>query len=119
MTVDLPLRFIMHGFKNVPQEARQAGNVGQKLVRYFACHKEAADEVIFKSHNGETMAEIDTLNKFGVASGGKGVTILMPPRSGVPFSADDALLLAAYLVSMAEHSAAHTFEDVLGAVQNT
>ncbi len=61
--------------------------------------------------------EIDTLNKFGLASGGKGFTILCLPR--VPFSADDALLLAAYLVAVAEPQASHKFEDVLRAVQST
>ncbi len=62
--------------------------------------------------------EIETLNKFMVAAGGKGIAMLNGPHRGVPFSADDALLLAAYLVSMAEHKASHTFEEVLNAVQN-
>ncbi len=62
--------------------------------------------------------KIETLNKFMVTAGGKGIVMLNGPHRGMTFTADDALLLAAYLVSMAEHDAAHTFEEVLNAVQN-
>jgi hypothetical protein len=60
---------------------------------------------------------IDTTNKFLVACRGECVSILLPPLDSI--SADDALVLAAYLVSMAEHDATHPFADVLAAVQNT
>ena len=60
--------------------------------------------------------EIDTFNKFMVAVGGKDVILLKPiPQK---LSADDALLLAAYLVSTAEINTETKFEDVLKAVQN-
>ena len=66
------------------------------------------------------MAEIDTLNKFLVSlsllEGGR-LVIMRPPAW---LSADDALLLAAYLVSMASAlSPTHPFEAVLAAVQAT
>jgi hypothetical protein len=67
------------------------------------------------------MPDIETMNKWMVAGigGRRGFTMLAPPKSGVSFNADDALLVAAYLVSMAEPEASHKFEDVLKAVQNT
>lgn len=43
-------------------------------------------------------AEVDTTNKFMVASQGGRVMILMPPRA--PINNEDALLLAAYLVAI-------------------
>ncbi len=61
--------------------------------------------------------EIDTANRFVVGGGGRGVSILMPPRG--PMTPDEALNLAAYLVVLAQHQASHTFQDVLMAVQNT
>lgn len=62
------------------------------------------------------MAEIETFNKFMVAVSGRGIGMLNPPRG--PMTADDALILAAYLVSIAEMDATHKFEEVLKAVQN-
>lgn len=61
------------------------------------------------------MAEIETLNKFLVASKGKEIGFLKPVPGSM--SADDALLLAAYLVTMAEVSATHKFQEVLDAVE--
>lgn len=61
-------------------------------------------------------AGIETVNKFLVSSSGDGLMIMMPPRGKI--SHDDALLLAAYLVSMA-FPATHPFEAVLAAVQAT
>jgi hypothetical protein len=59
---------------------------------------------------------IDTMNKFLVASLDGGIVFLKPlPQRMTP---DDALLLAAYLVSMAEHEASNDFADVLKAVQS-
>mgnify|MGYP001603933895 CR=1 FL=1 len=59
---------------------------------------------------------IDTMNKFLVAVKGKEVGFLKPVPGSM--SADDAMLLAAYLVTMAEMDATHKFEEVLAAVQN-
>lgn len=60
---------------------------------------------------------IDTTNKFIVAWTEHGIALLNPPRS--PISADDALLLAAWLVAIAEGVGPHRFDEVLKAVQNT
>ena len=62
------------------------------------------------------MGEINTLNKFFVGVQRDMVLIGRLPMG--PISADDALLLAAYLVSMAEMNTETKFEDVLKAVQN-
>jgi hypothetical protein len=61
--------------------------------------------------------EIDTLNKFGVGGAAGGFVITRP--AFLPMSADDALLLAAYLVAIAEPQATHTFAEVLAAVRST
>jgi hypothetical protein len=58
--------------------------------------------------------EIDTFNKFGVAMQA-GVVWLDPPRR---ITRQDALLLAAYLVCMADPGG-DQFPNVLVAVQNT
>lgn len=60
--------------------------------------------------------KINTLNKFLVSGRAGNICILKPPSFGI-ITPDDALLLAAYLVSMAEHEASHDFADVLKAVQ--
>lgn len=60
---------------------------------------------------------IDTTNKFIVAVSAGGILMMNPPRG--PMKADDALLLAAWLVSMAEHEASAEFSDVLAAVQDS
>lgn len=57
---------------------------------------------------------IETFNKFMVGSMGDNLVVQIPQASYTP---DEALLLAAYLVSMAEHSASNKFDDVLNAVQ--
>ena len=59
--------------------------------------------------------EIDTTNKFFVASDGRGIVFLrpLPQRLGH----DDALLLAAYLVAMVADS--DRWERVLKAVEST
>lgn len=60
---------------------------------------------------------VSTFNKFAVMVSGDQVRIGIPPRGTI--DANDALLLAAYLVAMAEHMAENSFSDVLEAVQNT
>lgn len=63
------------------------------------------------------VSEIETLNKFIVCSQGNDVMVM---RFQPKMSADDAMLLAAYLVSIAEScNPSHSFEEVLKAVQNT
>ncbi len=59
---------------------------------------------------------IETFNKFVVGSQAGGIRVMMPLGLLTP---DDALLLAAWLGSMAEHNASHKFEEVLKAVQGT
>jgi len=63
------------------------------------------------------MAEIETLNMFFVSAGGGKVVIMKPPARGV-LTPDEAMNLAAYLVSLAEMDATVKFEDVLKAVQS-
>jgi hypothetical protein len=58
--------------------------------------------------------DIDTLNRFAVsAQNGRVVIVLFP---WVPLSPDDALLLAAWLVAIAEPTASQPFAAVLEAV---
>lgn len=59
---------------------------------------------------------IDTTNKFLVAAQGGGVLIMMPPR-GV-MTQEDAMLLAAWLVALADPNA-DEFQKYLTAVQST
>lgn len=58
--------------------------------------------------------EIDTTNKFLVAGSGKDIVFLRPVPMRI--SHQDALLLAAYLVAMAD--ADDNWERTLSAVQN-
>lgn len=60
---------------------------------------------------------IDTSNKFLVSASGDAIAILNLPAR--PFSKDDALVFAAWLVALAEPGATYPFADVLDAVQNT
>ncbi len=62
------------------------------------------------------MAKIDGFNKFMVGVSCEQVFIGSPPRG--PMTPDDALLLAAYLVSMAEVYSDREFKDVLDVVQS-
>lgn len=61
--------------------------------------------------------KIETLNQWMVGSQGKNVRIMNPPLGAL--SANEAMRLAAWLVTMAEMDATHKFEDVLKAVQNS
>ena len=61
---------------------------------------------------------IDVVNKFMVGSRADKIFIMAPPI-GQEISCDEALLLAAYLVSLAEPRASNRFEEVLTKVQNT
>lgn len=58
---------------------------------------------------------IDTLNKFMVGVQGENINILMPPRG--PISKQDALLLAAWIVTLAADDEGSNFDAVLRAVQ--
>jgi hypothetical protein len=65
--------------------------------------------------------EIDTANLFFVAAAGGGsgrVAVLRPPAPGKIIERQEALLLAAYLVSLAD-PLGEQFPKVLEAVQNT
>ena len=59
---------------------------------------------------------IDTLNKFLVSVRGGCITIMRTPDYGL--TPDEALVLAAYLVALAEPNASHRFSEVLEAVRN-
>jgi hypothetical protein len=59
--------------------------------------------------------KIDTFNKFLVGLRGETIVIVSPPLA--PLSVDDALLLAAYLVVMADPDG-EKFEAVKAAVEN-
>ena len=61
---------------------------------------------------------IDTTNKYLVGIRGGNVVVLLPPRPGEGISKENALNLAAYLVSMAGASE-EEFREVLQAVENT
>ena len=65
---------------------------------------------------GESVKDLEPFNKYGVALGGKGLVLLMPPR--MPMTDDEAIELAAWLVAMAIRPT-HSFDEVLKAVQNT
>lgn len=60
---------------------------------------------------------IETMNKFVVGARGDRIVILNFPPS--PMTAEDALLLAAWLVSIADPHSHNDFADVLAAVQGT
>ena len=60
--------------------------------------------------------KIETFNAHMVAVNGQGIVILNPPR--YPMSQDDALLLAAWLVSLADPGD-DKFHAILEAVQGS
>lgn len=60
--------------------------------------------------------EIDIMNKFGVTFVNSGISIMLPPRGTI--SKDDALVLAAWLVCLAD-PLGDRFAKVLEAVQST
>jgi hypothetical protein len=63
--------------------------------------------------------EIDTTNRFGVASGGSDrFLVLFTKRFQSPLQKSDCLNLAAWLVAMADPSGKE-FDKVLEAVRNT
>lgn len=59
---------------------------------------------------------IDPMNKFMVGARGNGIIISLPPRG--PITPNDALLLAAWLVLIAEPDADNTFTEVTEAVSH-
>lgn len=83
----------------------------------MTCHAARQGVPLVGSAHEPESARIDTFNKFAVGHGAAGLTILLPPLGLV--KPDDALLLAAYLVALAEPSASHPFADVLAAVRAT
>lgn len=60
--------------------------------------------------------EIETFNKYMVAVNGQGIVIMNPPR--YPMSSADAILLAAWLISLADPGD-DKFKAILGAVQGS
>lgn len=59
---------------------------------------------------------IDTLNRFGVATRGGNITLLMPPRGEM--TREVALVFAAWLVALADDGSG-LWERTLDAVQNS
>lgn len=62
--------------------------------------------------------EIDTFNKFMVGMRAGHICIAAPPMAGLGILRADALLLAAYIVALAD-PVGDEFQQVLEAVQNT
>ena len=60
---------------------------------------------------------VETFNRFMVSSQDGNVLMLHPPKMGEPFSPQDALLLAAWLVAILFQE--DKFSEVLQAVQST
>lgn len=63
------------------------------------------------------MPKIDVANRFMVAANSMGLMLVRPPHGLMSY--DDALVLAAWLVSIAEPRASFTFKEVLDEVQGT
>jgi cytochrome c551/c552 len=63
------------------------------------------------------MTHMDTFNKFMVGAKGENVVVMMPPRGTI--SKEDARLLAAWLIAIADCGSRHEFELVLNAVLDT
>ena len=61
---------------------------------------------------------MDTMNKFLVSRQGEFVLMLNPPKMGEPFSKQDALLFAAWLVAISAPDN-DEFENILRAVKST
>ncbi len=59
--------------------------------------------------------EIDTLNRQMVGMRGNTIVVLLPKQE---MTADEAMQHAAWLVTLAEMDAEHTFEEHLKAVQD-
>ncbi len=66
---------------------------------------------------GDNKMEIETLNKYGVASSCSWIVLLLPPKRGEPLTEDDALLLAAWLVAVTGKK--EKFDKVFAAVCST
>jgi hypothetical protein len=69
-------------------------------------------------------SQIETANlcmvSFAGMGGEPGIMMLYPPIPGRPFTKDQALNLAAWLVAIADHSPDHAdFKAVLSAVEST
>ena len=57
------------------------------------------------------------IDRFMVSANSMGVALVRPPHGLMSY--DDALVLAAWLVSIADPQPSHTFKEVLEAVQET
>jgi hypothetical protein len=64
------------------------------------------------------MPEVNTFNRWMVGAIGDRLSMLRPPLAGELMEKDDALVLAAWLVALADPDG-RKFREVLEAVQNT
>lgn len=67
----------------------------------------------------EDLVTLDIGNRCMVSARGKQIVIMNPPTRMTELTPTEALLLAAWLVAMAEFNSNLKFEDVLLKVQNT
>ena len=68
--------------------------------------------------NDITMSELDAANRFAVAvaGGDRGITILNPPTRGAVMTRQAALILAAWIVALADEG---DFAEIRSAVERT
>lgn len=66
-----------------------------------------------------TTEQIDTSNRFIVGARGNHLIVMNPPTRMTELTPDEALVLAAWLVAMAEFRASVPFATVLEKVQNS
>ena len=59
---------------------------------------------------------MDVMNKYGVATNGERVAVLLPPRGDM--TNEEAIIFAAWLVTLAD-PAGEKFAEILAAVHNT
>lgn len=60
---------------------------------------------------------MEIFNRHGVGAMGERIVIMMPPRE--PMERDQALQLAAWIVSLADTTGGARFDEILQQVQNT
>ena len=73
------------------------------------------------NEHAQAINDVNVMNVHAISSaaGGKRLTMLIPPTRATVWSPEEALVVAAWLVSMAEPFAQVSFEEVLRKVQNT
>lgn len=76
------------------------------------------------THQGamaQAINNVNVSNQHGIASGagGKRLTMLLPPTRATEWTPEQALVIAAWLVAMAEPFASVPFADVLHKVKST